>query len=67
MTNRVLSAQEALDWGLVNRVVPAAELMSEVTKLATQLAKGPTRAYGVFGRCRRRAERRQQAYRLEPE
>ena len=45
MTNRVLSAQEALDWGLVNRVVPAADLMSEVTKLATQLANGPTRAY----------------------
>ena len=45
MTNRVLSAQEALDWGLINRVVPAADLMSEVTKLATQLASGPTRAY----------------------
>ena len=45
MTNRVLSAQEALDWGLVNRVVPAADLMGEVTKLATQLANGPTRAY----------------------
>ncbi|HUU74105.1 MAG TPA: enoyl-CoA hydratase-related protein [Burkholderiales bacterium] len=45
MTNRVLSAQEALDWGLVNRVVPAADLMSEVTKLANQLASGPTRAY----------------------
>ena len=40
MTNRVLSAQEALDWGLVNRVVPAADLMTEVTKLATQLARG---------------------------
>jgi 2-(1,2-epoxy-1,2-dihydrophenyl)acetyl-CoA isomerase len=46
MTNRVLSAQEALDWGLIDRVVPAAELMSEVTKLAMQLANGPTRAYG---------------------
>ncbi|MFN0038383.1 MAG: enoyl-CoA hydratase/isomerase family protein [Burkholderiales bacterium] len=46
MTNRVLTAQEALDWGLVNRVVPAADLMAEVTKLATQLAKGPTQAYG---------------------
>ncbi|MFM9968612.1 MAG: enoyl-CoA hydratase/isomerase family protein [Burkholderiales bacterium] len=46
MTNRVLSAQEALDWGLVNRVVPAADLMAEVTKLATQLAKGPTQAFG---------------------
>ncbi|MFN0161223.1 MAG: enoyl-CoA hydratase/isomerase family protein [Burkholderiales bacterium] len=46
LTNRVLTAQEALDWGLVNRVVPAADLMTEVTKLATQLAKGPTEAYG---------------------
>jgi enoyl-CoA hydratase/carnithine racemase len=46
LTNRVLTAQEALDWGLVNRVVPAADLMTEVTKLATQLAKGPTQAYG---------------------
>jgi len=45
MTNRVLTAQEALEWGLVNRVVPAADLMSEVTKLALQLAKGPTQAY----------------------
>lgn len=45
MTNRVLSAQEALEWGLVNSVVPAADLMSTVTKLATDLANGPTRAY----------------------
>ena len=44
LTNRVLSAQEALDRGLVNRVVPAADLMTEVTRLATQLAKGPTLA-----------------------
>ena len=46
MTNRVLTAQEALDWGLVNRVVPAADLMAEVTKLALQLAAGPTKTYG---------------------
>ncbi len=45
MTNRVLSAQEALDWGLVNRIVPGAELMNEVNALAMQLANGPTRAY----------------------
>ena len=45
LTNRVLTAPEALDWGLVNRVVPAADLMAEVTQLATQLAKGPTQAY----------------------
>ncbi len=46
MTNRTLTAQEALDWGLVNRVVPAADLMAEAGKLAAQLAQGPTRAFG---------------------
>lgn len=46
LTNRVLSAAEALDWGLVNRVVPSAALQDEAGALATQLAAGPTRAYG---------------------
>lgn len=46
LTNRTLTAAEALDWGLVNRVVSADELDSEVTALATKLAKGPTKAHG---------------------
>jgi 2-(1,2-epoxy-1,2-dihydrophenyl)acetyl-CoA isomerase len=46
LTNRTLTAQEALDWGLVNRVVPAADLMTEVGNLAAQLAQGPTRTFG---------------------
>ena len=46
LTNRTLSAAEALDWGLVNRVVPGTQLMDEVGKLAAQFAQGPTRAYG---------------------
>lgn len=46
LTNRLLSAQEALEWNIVNRVVPAADLMDEAGKLATRLASGPTRAYG---------------------
>lgn len=46
LTNRILSAEEALDWGLVNGVVPAADLKEEVDKLASSLAKGPTLAYG---------------------
>nr|UCE32266.1 MAG: enoyl-CoA hydratase [Burkholderiales bacterium] len=50
LTNRTLSAQEALDWGLVNRVVPAAELADQVQALAQQLAQGPTRAYGGIKR-----------------
>jgi 2-(1,2-epoxy-1,2-dihydrophenyl)acetyl-CoA isomerase len=36
-----VSAAQALDWGLVNRVVPDAELMPEAMKLATALATGP--------------------------
>jgi 2-(1,2-epoxy-1,2-dihydrophenyl)acetyl-CoA isomerase len=47
LTNRSLTALEALDWGLVNQVVPADQLMSEVTKLANKLAQGPTRAHGA--------------------
>jgi 2-(1,2-epoxy-1,2-dihydrophenyl)acetyl-CoA isomerase len=46
LTNRVLSATEALDWGLVNRVVPAEALIAEAATLATQLAAGPTAAFG---------------------
>jgi 2-(1,2-epoxy-1,2-dihydrophenyl)acetyl-CoA isomerase len=45
LTNRVLSAQEALDWGLVNRVVKAADLLAEVRTLATRLADGPAEAH----------------------
>jgi 2-(1,2-epoxy-1,2-dihydrophenyl)acetyl-CoA isomerase len=46
LTNRVLSADEALDWGLVNRVVSAEALIAEATALAEQLAEGPTGAFG---------------------
>jgi 2-(1,2-epoxy-1,2-dihydrophenyl)acetyl-CoA isomerase len=45
-TNRVLTAREALDWGLVTRVVPDAELASAVGALARELAQGPTKAFG---------------------
>jgi 2-(1,2-epoxy-1,2-dihydrophenyl)acetyl-CoA isomerase len=45
LTNRVLTAQDALDWGLVNRVVPAARLADETAALGAQLAAGPTRAF----------------------
>lgn len=41
-----LDAAQALSLGLVNRVVPAAELDSAVEALALQLAQGPTQAYG---------------------
>jgi enoyl-CoA hydratase/carnithine racemase len=41
-----LSAQEAERWGLVNRVVPLAQLEESTMELARELAQGPTRIYG---------------------
>lgn len=46
LTNRRLSAAEALDWGLVTQVVPDAELADQACALAGRLAQGPTRALG---------------------
>ena len=45
--NRVLSGPEALEWGLVTRVVRDAELTSATEALARELASGPTRAFGA--------------------
>lgn len=46
LTNRMLSAEEALDWGLVNRVVPHEETHDEAFRWAAELAAGPTQAFG---------------------
>jgi 2-(1,2-epoxy-1,2-dihydrophenyl)acetyl-CoA isomerase len=45
LTNRRLSAAEALEWGLINRIVPAKELRQEVKTMAERIAKGPTLAH----------------------
>jgi 2-(1,2-epoxy-1,2-dihydrophenyl)acetyl-CoA isomerase len=45
-TNRVLTAKEAMEWGIVTRVVPDAELGPAVGQLARELAQGPTLAFG---------------------
>ena len=45
-TNRVLSAREAMEWGLVNRVHPDADFPAAVGALARELAQGPTLAFG---------------------
>ena len=45
-TNRLLDSGEALEWQLVNRVVPDEDLLSEAEKLAQTLAKGPLSAHG---------------------
>jgi 2-(1,2-epoxy-1,2-dihydrophenyl)acetyl-CoA isomerase len=50
LTNRTFSAQEALEWGMVTRVVSDKDLLAEARAVAAQLAAGPTRAYGASKR-----------------
>lgn len=50
LTNRTLSSQEALAWGIVNRVVPDAEFVAQTEALANELAAGPTGAFGTAKR-----------------
>ena len=45
-----LSAEKALEWGLVNRVVDDAALAGETRKLAQELANGPTVALSLIRR-----------------
>lgn len=45
MLGERLPAETALEWGLVNRVLPDAEFGPAVTELAERLAKGPTMSY----------------------
>ena len=46
MTNKVLSSEEALSWGLLNYVYDDKNFWNETVKLADNLSKGPTLAYG---------------------
>jgi len=41
LTGDMVDAHQALDWGLVNRVVPAESLVAETERLARQLAEKP--------------------------
>ena len=50
MTGGTVDAKRAAEIGMINRIVPAAELLQEAGKLAQQLAKGPTGSYGRIKR-----------------
>jgi 2-(1,2-epoxy-1,2-dihydrophenyl)acetyl-CoA isomerase len=50
MTGRTVGAKEAETLGLVNQVVPAAELDEAVNSTAGKLASGPTKALGLSKR-----------------
>lgn len=45
-----IPAQQAYEWGMVNRVVPHEQLMEMVASWAGPLATGPTLAYGLTKR-----------------
>jgi 2-(1,2-epoxy-1,2-dihydrophenyl)acetyl-CoA isomerase len=49
-TNRVLTAAEALEWGLITRVVPDDEVHAEAETIALRLAEGPTRTLAAAKR-----------------
>lgn len=50
LLNEPVTADRALELGLVNRLVPAADVPRVALALAEQLAAGPTRAYGRLRR-----------------
>ena len=50
LTNRMLNAAEAMEAGIVDRVVPDSKLMAEAEKQARAFAEGPTGAYGAVKR-----------------
>ena len=50
MTNRALSAEEALQWGLVNQVVDDGEVLAAAQALAARFAAGPTDSFGAVKR-----------------
>jgi 2-(1,2-epoxy-1,2-dihydrophenyl)acetyl-CoA isomerase len=45
LRNRPIDAAEALQWGLINEIVPAQDLRSRAEAVARELADGPTRGF----------------------
>ena len=46
MTNKILSSEEALQWGLINRIFEHKFLYEKTLEIAVSLSKGPTLAFG---------------------
>ncbi|TYC68920.1 crotonobetainyl-CoA hydratase [Stappia sp. BW2] len=55
-TGRWFDVEEANRWGLVNRIVPSADLMNEARKMADELAKGPPLVFAAIKEVVREAE-----------
>lgn len=50
MLGERISAAKALEWGLINRVIPDEDFAAESAALLTRLAAGPTRSYAASKR-----------------
>lgn len=55
LLNRRVTAQEAIEFGLVSRLAPSDSVEREAIALATTLAAGPTRAFGAVRRMLRQS------------
>ncbi len=55
MTNELVDAPTALQWGLVSRLLPAAELLPHTREFAAKLAQAPTKSLGLTKRALNRA------------
>jgi 2-(1,2-epoxy-1,2-dihydrophenyl)acetyl-CoA isomerase len=49
-TNQPISAQQAFEWGLINRIVASDQLHSQATAWAASIAAGPVNAMGLAKR-----------------
>jgi enoyl-CoA hydratase/carnithine racemase len=50
MTGNLYPAETLLDWGVVNRVLAAGELLEKARSFAARLAAGPTQAHAATKR-----------------
>ena len=48
MTNRTLTADEALNWGMINQISTNDDLTADANIMINKLASGPTLAYGTI-------------------
>lgn len=55
-TGRWLDAEEAARWGMINRIIPAADLMDQAREMADMLASGPPLVYAAIKEVVREAE-----------
>lgn len=67
LLNRTLSAQEALQFGMITEVTPEANLNARVSEIARELAQGPTGAFVTARRLLRHAHHNDYASHLRDE